>query len=56
MNSGTFVWTVEGIVTCLQIGAVLIVSLVLGLVVAVSSIAAWLERRNDEPEGEGRDR
>jgi len=55
MNNGTFEWTVEGVFTVLQMGAVLIVSLALGMVVAVSAIAAWLERRNDEQEGEGRE-
>jgi len=48
MNSGTFVWTVDGIVTCLQIGAVLIVSLVLGLVCAVAEAVVWRERRKEE--------
>jgi hypothetical protein len=48
MNSGTFVWTVEGIATCLQIGAVLIVSLVLGLVFAAAAVVGWWERRKEE--------
>ena len=47
MNSGQFVWTVDGIVTCLQIGAVLIVSLVLGLVFAAAAVVGWWERRKD---------
>ena len=56
MNSGTFVWTVEGVATCLQIGTVLIVSLLLGLVWAVAAVVGWRERRNNEPEGEGTER
>ena len=47
MNSGQFVWTVDGIVTCLQIGAVLIVSLLLGLVAAAAAVAGWWEKRKD---------
>jgi hypothetical protein len=45
MNSGQFTWTVDGIVTVLEGGAVLIVSLVLGLVVAVAAVVGWWERR-----------
>jgi hypothetical protein len=56
MNSGQFVWTVDGIVTCLQVGAVLIVSLLLGLVVGACKIIGWLERINDESEGDWRER
>ena len=47
MNNGTFVWTVEGVVTVLQIGAVLIVSLLLGLVFAAAAVVGWWERRKD---------
>jgi len=51
MNNGQFVWTVDGIVTVLEVGAVLIVSLLLGLVVASASIAAWMERRSERTKG-----
>jgi hypothetical protein len=47
MNNGQFVWTVDGIVTVLEVGAVLIVSLVLGLVVAAAAVVGWWERRKD---------
>jgi hypothetical protein len=51
MNSGQFAWTVDGIVTCLQVGAVLIVSLLLGLVCAVATVAGWWERRSERTKG-----
>jgi hypothetical protein len=47
MNGSTFVWTVDGIATCLQIGAVLIVSIMLGLVFAAAAVVGWWERRKD---------